>query len=84
MLNGEHYLFRKQSRTFYVSGKNEREASIMAMVLKPWYCEDALARNRTMYNDTWLDSRCVLNRSSQITIFNRKRDQFSFLVGAGL
>lgn len=32
----------------------------------------------------WLDTRCVPNRSSIVTVHNKVRDQFSMLVGRGL
>ncbi|TNV88206.1 hypothetical protein FGO68_gene9945 [Halteria grandinella] len=84
LLNGEHYWYRKNYRTFYLPVKNERDSSVMLTNLQPWYCDDALARNRTLLSDSWLDQRCLLNRSAQIVVNNRKRDSFSFLVGAGL
>ena len=35
--------------------------------------------------DTWLDSRCVPNRTTiSVNILNRLRDQFTLLVGQGL
>ncbi len=35
-------------------------------------------------NDLWLDNKCVANRTIQVPIFNKARDKFQFLVGAGL
>jgi hypothetical protein len=63
----------------------EKESGIVNMTIKPWWCEEAVSRNRSKFaNDTWLDSRCLMNRTSQINIINKARDQFYFLVGAGL
>lgn len=56
----------------------------MALTILPWYCDDASQRNRTILNDAWMDKLCIVNRTSQIMLFNKRRDQFSLLVGAGL
>jgi hypothetical protein len=56
-------MFRKSSRTYYSATKMERDSSVMFTKIQPWFCDDALARNRTLLPDSWLD-RCLLNRSS--------------------
>lgn len=56
----------------------------MNLTLKPWYCDEAIGRNRTLMPDFWLDTRCVPSRNTQVVIHNKMRDQFSFLVGQGL
>ena len=56
----------------------------MNLTLKPWYCDEARNRSSNIGTDVWLDTRCVASRSTQVTIHNKVRDQFSMLVGAGL
>jgi hypothetical protein len=57
---------------------------VMNLTFKPWYCDEAQSRNRSMMPDFWLDTKCVPNRTTQILIHNKMRDQFHFIVGQGL
>jgi hypothetical protein len=46
LLNGDHFLFRQIRSNFYKPKFFERESNVMNLTIKPWYCDEALSRDR--------------------------------------